>query len=51
MASRMVTQRLDRVPSVMPFRAPARLTSWQGEPPEMMLTGGMVSQSMVVTSP
>lgn len=50
MASRMATQRLDRVPSVMPRRAPARLRSWQGEPPVMMSTGGTADQSTVVTS-
>ena len=50
-ASRIATQRLDRVPSVMPLRAPARLTSWHGEPPEIMSTVGMVPQSMVVMSP
>lgn len=51
MASRMDSQRLERVPSVMPRRAPARLRSWQGEPPLMMSTGGTVVQSTAVTSP
>lgn len=50
MASRMDTHRFDRVPSVMPRRAPARLTSWQGEPPEIMSTGDTFSQSTAVTS-
>ena len=51
MASRMDSQRLERVPAVMPWRRPASERSWQGEPPLMMSTGGMVAQSMVVTSP
>jgi hypothetical protein len=50
-ASRMDSQRLDRVPSCMPRRFPARLRSWQGEPPLMMSTGGTLAQSTVVTSP
>lgn len=49
-ASRMDTQRFERVPSVIPWRAPAAEMSWQGEPPLMMLTGSMVSQFTVVTS-
>ena len=51
MDSRMDSHRLDRVPSVMPRRLPARERSWQGEPPEMMSTGGTVAQSTAVTSP
>lgn len=42
--------RFERVPPVMPRRDPARLTSWQGEPPEIMSTGGTVAQSTAVTS-
>lgn len=51
MASRIDSHRLERVPSFMPLRAPARLRSWQGDPPLIMSTGGTVAQSMVVTSP
>lgn len=50
-ASRMLTQRFERVPSVMPARFPAALRSWQGEPPVMMSTLGMADQSTFVTSP
>ena len=50
-ASRMLTHKFERVPSVMPARFPAAERSWQGEPPVMMSTGGMVAQSTAVTSP
>lgn len=50
-ASRIATQRLERVPSVMPFRAPAVERSWQGDPPVMMSTGSIADQSIFVTSP
>ena len=50
-ASRMLTQRFERVPSVMPARFPAALRSWQGEPPVMMSTGGTSCQFTFVTSP
>lgn len=51
MASRMATQRFDRVPSVMPARRPAWDRSWQGEPPSRMSMGGTCDQSTAVTSP
>lgn len=51
MASRMLTHRFERVPSVMPARLPAAERSWQGEPPVMMSTRGTVDQSTFVTSP
>ena len=50
-ASRMLTHRFERVPSVMPARFPAAERSWQGEPPVMMSTGGTSCQSTFVTSP
>ena len=50
MASRMLTQRLDRVPAVMPALRPAADRSWQGEPPVMMSTGSTCYQSTAVTS-
>lgn len=43
--------RPERVPSFMPRRAPARDTSWQGNPPARMSTWGAVPQSTLVTSP
>lgn len=51
MASRMATQRLERVPSVMPRRLPAWERSWQGVPPLMRSTGSTAAQSMAVMSP
>ena len=50
-ASRILTHKFERVPSVMPARLPAAERSWQGDPPVMMSTVGMVSQSTLVTSP
>lgn len=50
-ASRMLAQRFERVPSVIPARFPAALRSWQGEPPVMMSTLGTSRQSTFVTSP
>lgn len=51
MPSRMDSQRPDRVPAFMPFRLPAVLTSWQGEPPVKMWTGSTRVQSTFVMSP
>jgi hypothetical protein len=51
MASRIATQRLDRVPSVIPARFPACDRSWQGVPPVRMSTGSTVDQSTLVMSP
>ena len=50
-ASRMLTHRFERVPSVMPARFPAAERSWHGEPPVMMSTGDTSCQSTFVTSP
>ena len=50
MAERIAPHRFERVPSVMPARRPARLTSWQGKPPAMMSTGSTSAQSTAVTS-
>ena len=50
MAVLMAPQRFDRVPSTMPARFPAMLTSWQGNPPVMMSTGSTAVQSTVLTS-
>lgn len=44
-------QRPDRVPSLMPARAPARDTSWQGKPLVRMSTGSTWVQSIFVMSP
>jgi hypothetical protein len=51
MASRMLTQRFERVPSVMPARRPAWDRSWHGVPPLMMFTGSIAAQSIFVMSP
>jgi hypothetical protein len=50
-ASRICTQRFERVPSVIPLRLPAVERSWQGVPPQMTSTFGMVDQSTFVMSP
>lgn len=51
MASRICTHRFERVPSFMPARLPAELTSWHGLPPTITSTGGTVVQSTCVMSP
>jgi len=51
MASRIATQRLERVPSVMPARLPAWLKSWQGVPPVSTSTSGTDAQFTAVISP
>lgn len=51
MAVAMCDQSPDRVPGESPARLPTVETSWQGNPPQRMSTGGTVSQSMVVMSP
>lgn len=51
MASRIETQRFDRLPSVIPPLRPAWDRSWQGVPPLMRSTGSMADQSMAVMSP
>lgn len=50
-AAAMDSHRPERVPVAMPARLPARLRSWQGEPPHMMSTGSTSAQSMAVMSP
>lgn len=50
-ASRICTHKLERVPSVMPFRLPAPDKSWQGVPPATMSTFGTAAQSIFVMSP
>jgi hypothetical protein len=51
MPSRIATQRLDLVPSVIPARRPACDRSVHGDPPVMIVTRGVRDQSMRVTSP
>lgn len=41
----------DRVPGASPACFPTVETSWQGNPPQTMYTGGTVVQSMAVISP
>ena len=43
-AAAMDSHRPERVSVAMPARFPARLRSWQGEPPQMMSTGSTSSQ-------
>ena len=51
MASHMDAHSPERVPALMPLRAPAMDTSWQGEPPQITSTGSTCDQSTAVTSP
>ena len=52
MAWRIITHRLDRVPSVMPARRPAVDRSWQGEPPsKRSILPAHGDQSMWLISP
>ena len=50
-AAAMDSHRPDRVPEAMPARFPARLRSWQGEPPHMTSTGSTSAQLILVMSP
>ena len=47
----MCAHRPERVPGFRPAIFPTVDTSWQGNPPQRMSTGGTVFQSMVVMSP
>lgn len=51
MASAMCAQSPERVPGLRPVILPTVDTSWHGNPPQRMSTGGTVFQSMVVMSP
>ncbi len=51
MASAKIDHSPERVPSLMPALRPAADTSWQGNPPHRMSTGGTSDQSTVVMSP
>ena len=50
-AAAIAAHRPERVPARIPALRPARLRSWQGEPPHMMSTGSTVAQSILVMSP
>ena len=47
----MCAHRPERVPGARPARLPTVDTSWHGNPPVRMSTGGVVLQSIVVMSP
>ena len=47
----MCAHRPERVPGFRPAIFPTVETSWQGNPPQRMSTGGNVFQLMVVMSP
>ena len=47
----MCAHKPDRLPGFKPAIFPTVDTSWQGNPPQRMSTGGTVFQSMVVMSP
>lgn len=47
----MCAQSPERVPGFRPAIFPTVDTSWQGNPPQRMSTGGTAFQSMVVMSP
>lgn len=47
----MCAHRPERVPGARPAILPTVDTSWQGNPPQRMSTGGTLAQLMVVMSP
>ena len=50
-ATAKTAQSPERVPSLMPARLPAALTSWQGNPPHNTSTGSTLAQSISVMLP